>query len=195
MQTADPQRTPTYTVFPKPDYCFDQSKPDCATSPTQTSCVTVNPGYAWNHGYYSPDIDIAWSSFVGPGTADNGIDGPKPADSPAVKDPNGGGLVPDLSKVGPWADETDVSPTMLSAVGLSDDYVMDGRVITEVLHGNGQLKQTADLGACYKQLNASVGTFGTDTLLASTAALKSSIPNDQTFVDTTSQADVARRSS
>jgi hypothetical protein len=186
MQTADPQRTPTYTVFPKPDYYFDNANPPCTNPPTpQAPCVTVNSGFAWNHGYYSPDIAITWSSFVGPGIAKHGVDGPKPADSPAVKDPTGGGLVPDFSKVGTWADEADVRPTMLSVVGLTDDYVMDGRVITQVLNGNGQLGQTADLGACYKQLNASVGTFGTDTLLASTAALASgSGGNDSTFTNT-----------
>jgi hypothetical protein len=187
LQTADPQRTPTYTVFPKPDYFFDSANPACtgSTDP-QADCVTVNPGFAWNHGYYSPDIDIIWSSFVGPGIAHKGIDGPKPADSPQVKDPDGGGLVPNFSKVGTWADETDVRPTMLYVSGLADDYVMDGRVITEILRGNGRLQQTATLGACYKQLNASVGTFGTDTLLASTAALAGgSSSNDHAFTATT----------
>ena len=51
------------------------------------------------------------------------------------------------------------------------EAVMDGRVITEITNGGVQLKQAAELGACYKQLNASVGTFGTDTLVAATAAL------------------------
>jgi hypothetical protein len=94
--------------------------------------------------------------------------------------------VPDFSKVGTWADEPDVRPTMLYAVGLADDYVMDGRVLTEILRSSGPLQQTAGLGACYKQLNASVGTFGTDTLLASTAALASgSSSDDQKFTATT----------
>jgi hypothetical protein len=189
LQTADPQRTPTYTVFPKPDYYFDSASPACATSANpQSDCVKVTSGFAWNHGYYSPDIDITWSSFVGPGIAKNGVDGPQPADSPAVKDPNGGGLVPDYSTVGTWVDETDVRPTLLYAAGLRDDYVMDGRVITQLLPGTAQLRQTAELGSCYKQLNASVGTFGTDTLLASTAALASgSSTNDQEFSDTTAR--------
>jgi hypothetical protein len=187
LQTADPQRTPTYTVFPRPDYYFDSASPACASSADpQAACVTVNSSYAWNHGYYSPDIDITWSSFVGPDIAHRGVDGPQPADSPAVKDPDGGGLVPDFSTVGTWADETDVRPTMLYAVGLTDAYVMDGRVITQILREAGRLQQTVQLGACYKQLNASVGTFGTDTLLASTAALASgSGAGDQTFTATT----------
>ena len=99
--------------------------------------MTVNSRFAWDHGYYSPDIDITWSSFVGPGVKSRGIDGPSPADSPAVAAPDGGGLVPDFSTHGTWADETDIRPTMLFVAGLTDDYVMDGRVITQLFNGNG----------------------------------------------------------
>src|SRR5204862_6290252 len=58
------------------------------------------------------------------------------------------------------------------------DYVMDGRVITQILRGNGGLGRIQDLGDCYKQLNASVGRFGTDTLVASTKALASGSGSD-----------------
>jgi hypothetical protein len=186
LETADPLRTPTITVFPKPDYFFDAASPACGTgSNPAVDCVTVNPAFAWNHGYYSPDVDITWSSFAGPGVGARGIDGPQPADSPEVKAPNGGGLVPDFSTKGTWTDETDVRPTLLHLAGLVDDYVMDGRVITEITKGDGRLRQTAGLGACYKQLNASVGQFGTDTLVASTAALASgSNSQDGTFTAT-----------
>ena len=174
LQTADPQRTPTYTVFPKPDYYFDAAAPACAGAVNPAaSCVAVNSRFAWNHGYYSPDIVITWSSFVGPGVRRDGIDGPAPADSPAVHDPNGGGLVPAYSKVGTWADETDVRPTLLHLAGLTDDYVMDGRVITQILSHRGSLGGLTLLGDCYKQVNAGVGRFGTDTLVAATHALAS----------------------
>ena len=77
---------------------------------------------------------------------------------------------------------------MLYLAGLKDDYVMDGRVLTELLGGAGHpagLQQLTTLGACYKQLNASVGTFGTDTLLASSAALAGgSGGNDTAYVST-----------
>jgi hypothetical protein len=180
LETADPQRTPTYTVFPKPDYYFDNAAPPCATSATpQSACVTVNSRFAWNHGYYSPDIDITWSSFVGPGVRRLGVDGPRPANSPQVKDPDGGGLVPAYSRVGTWADETDIRPTMLHLTGLADDYVMDGRVLTQILQRR-DLRPLQELGGCYKQLNASVGRFGTDTLLASTRALASGSAGDDT---------------
>ena len=41
-----------------------------------------------------------------------------------------------------------------------------------------------DLAACYKQLNASVGEFGTNTLIADTAALKSGGGGDGLFKST-----------
>jgi hypothetical protein len=189
LETADPQRTPTYTLFPKGDYFFDPASPNCSASTNpQQDCVKINSAFAWDHGYYSPDIDITWSSFVGPGVKKSGLDGPPPTDSAGVINPDGGGLVPDFSTVGTWADETDVRPTMLFALGLKDDYVMDGRVITEILNGNGQVKQTQTLGDCYKQLNASVGRFGSDTLVASSAALASgSAANDSKYVAIDSQ--------
>jgi hypothetical protein len=174
LQTADPQRTPTFTVFPKPDYYFDPAAPACAgAADPAASCVAVNSKFAWNHGYYSPDIDITWSSFVGPGVKRAGVDGPMPAESPAIKDPNGGGLVTDYSKVGTWADETDVRPTLLHLAGLTDDYVMDGRVISQILSHRGSLGRLTALGDCYKQVNAGVGRFGTDTLVAASHALAS----------------------
>ena len=71
--------------------------------------------------------------------------------------------------------------------GLRDDYEHDGRVITQILaNRNTALRSPgiAALGACYKQLNSSVGIFGTDTLMASTKAIRSSGPGDATFLRT-----------
>jgi hypothetical protein len=186
LETSDPQRNPTFTLFPKPDYYLDPTGINCGTSANPAvDCVQVTTGFAWNHGYYSPDIDIIWSSFVGPGVQRRGVDGPEPADSPQVKDPDGGGLVPQYSKVGTWADETDVRPTMLHLSGLADDYVMDGRVLTEILRKPGDLRRVEDLGQCYKQVNAGVGRFATDTLLVSTRALASgSATDDSTYTAT-----------
>ena len=162
MQTADPRRLPTYTLFPKPDYFFS----------TTGANVSINPAFAWNHGYYSPNIDITWSAFVGPNVAARGIDGPGPARSPETTDPNSRRTVPQASRHGTWIDETDVRPTMLSLVGLRDDYKTDGRVVTQILrHQPRALKHTARLAACYKQVNSAVGEFGTDTLIADTRAL------------------------
>ena len=75
---------------------------------------------------------------------------------------------------------------MLSLVGLHDDYPTDGRVITEILHRVPRaLRGTEALGACYKQLNAGVGEFATNTLLAESAALASgSSADDSQFMRT-----------
>jgi len=57
MQTADPLRTPTYSIFPVPDYFFGTSGPN----------ISINPNFAYDHGYYSPNIDVTWAAFTGPG--------------------------------------------------------------------------------------------------------------------------------
>jgi len=178
VETADPLRTPTFSVFPKGDYFFSQGPKNC-----NSPCVGLFPRFAWDHGYYEPNIDITWTGFVGPNIAPKGLDGPDPSHSPAVLDASGNGTVPQFSSVGTWADETDIRPTMLSIVGLQDDYQTDGRVITEVLdHVSPALRGTEDLGACYKQLNGGVGEFGTNTLLADSAALASgSVSDDSHF--------------
>ena len=66
LETADPQRPRTRlrsrTTSSTPRHRAAQPPPNPAAD-----CVTVNSRFAWNHGYYSPDIDITWSSFVGPG--------------------------------------------------------------------------------------------------------------------------------
>jgi hypothetical protein len=73
---------------------------------------------------------------------------------------------------------------MLSLLGMTDSYVMDGRVITQILdnRGRGESRRLSDddhgdtvteLGNVYKQLNAPYGAFGLDTLVASTTAIKS----------------------
>ena len=84
IETADPLRTPTFTVFPKGDYFFGQGPQNCTTP-----CVSTFSRFAWDHGYYSPNIDITWSGFVGPGVAPRGVDGPGPSHGADVLDPHG----------------------------------------------------------------------------------------------------------
>jgi hypothetical protein len=171
MQTADPLRTPTYTLFPMPDYFFG----------TSGANVAVNPAFAWDHGYYSPNIDITWAGVVGPGVAANGVDGPDPSGGNESHDPNSLNTVPDASKVGTWVEEADLRPTLLHLTGLDDDYQTDGRVISQVLaHPSRSLTATEKLAAAYQQLNSSVGAFATDTLLADSAALASGSATDDT---------------
>jgi len=120
--------------------------------PTSTCETCINPAFAWNHGDIQSEIANTWLGFVGPGVKKVGRTG-------------------DV-----WTDHTDVRPTMLAVLGLSDSYESDGRVISEVL------KATADpdsnrprleaLGAVYKQLNAPFGAFALNVLVASTKALR-----------------------
>src|SRR3989442_15887726 len=69
-----------------------------------------------------------------------------------------------------WSDHTDVRPTILELVGLNDDYVHDGRVISEILEGYARplaLKKSTSfvaLAQVYKQLNAPFGAFAMATL-------------------------------
>jgi len=187
MRTADAGRTPSYTIFPRPDYYFDGTYPACASSSDPAAdCVTQYSRYAWDHGYYAPDIDVTWTGFVGPGVAANGLDGPRPGQGATATAAGQNGdpslTVPDVSHRGTWADETDIRPTMLSLVGLSDDYLSDGRVLTEITsharHGR-PFSELRALGGAYKQLNGAVGTFATDTLKADTAALASTSGGDR----------------
>jgi hypothetical protein len=180
MVNADPARTPTFALFAKPDYFLSSGPTSCSP------CVTQNTGFAYNHGDYAAEINTNWVGFVGPGVQNLGVDGPQPADGPNSAGPNSGQVtVPGSNTTGTWVDETDIRPTIMYLVGLSDDYEHDGRVITQILaNPNDALSQpgVAELGACYKQLNSSVGQFGTDTLMASTAAIESNSAGDATYL-------------
>jgi hypothetical protein len=154
MVNADPKRTPTFTMFGNADFFFQASNSGTCGGSTPTC---VDSKFAWNHGDYQDEIANTWVGFVGPGVSNNGIDDKT------------------------WTDHVDYRPTINSILGLSDGYVDDGRVITEILSnqaGSNELHEhgdtTAQLGAAYKAINAPFGQFALDTLVASTAALKSS---------------------
>ncbi len=154
MINADPKRTPTFTFFGNSDFFFQGSNSATCGTPTPVTCV--DPKFAWNHGDFQDDIASTWLGVVGPGVASNGIDNTT------------------------WTDHVDVRPTINALLGLSDSYQDDGRVITQILgHGkseggeHGHHDPATQLGNVYKQLNAPFGTFSMDTLVVSTAALKS----------------------
>jgi hypothetical protein len=165
MVTADPRRTPTFTTFADPDYFLFAGAPNCAQP-----CVTVNPGFAWNHGDFSPDINVTWLGIVGPGIRHLGV-------------------THDV-----WSDHTDVRPTVLALLGLSDDYRSDGRALWEFAQRSalpvglrGHRPTLNNLGAVYKQLNAGVGEFATNTLIAATGGITSDTPGDARFRATTAE--------
>jgi hypothetical protein len=183
MVNADPARTPTFAMFAKPDYFLSTGTPTC-----NGSCVTQNTGFAWDHGDYAAEIDTDYSGFAGPGVRHLGLDGSAPDEGPNSAGPDSGQVtVPGSHTKGTWMDETDVQPTIMYLLGLKADYIQDGRVVTQVLtHPNRALSEPGlnRLGACYKQLNSSVGDFGTDTLIAATAAIESNTANDQAYLHT-----------
>jgi len=87
-----------------------------------------------------------------------------------------------------------VRPTMLSLVGLKDDYIHDGRVVTDPLFDwaipqtlRAHTETLSQLGATYKQLNAPFGVFALSTLKISTRALASNDAGDATYTSLESQ--------
>ncbi len=191
---ADPNRTPSFTVFPKPDFYLSSGTSDSCSSGTTAdnaaqNCSYVNNSYAWNHGYYTPEINNTWLGLVGPGVAHKGVDGSTASEGPSSADGSNSNPQLDTSirNRGTWADHTDIRPTMLALTGLKDDYVGDGRVLAEdltVSPGRTGTLGFRTLAACYKQLNSSVGEFGTDVLVADTAALKTgSSGDDSTYAN------------
>ena len=170
MQTFDPLRTPSFTIFANPDY-FVTGSTTCGTSTTPaTSCVTQQPGFAWNHGDVQPEITNTWLAMVGPGVDQAGIDNAT------------------------WSDHTDVRPTMLTFLGLKDDYSHEGRALVEKFSGWAQpsaVKQSANfvvLAQALKQITAPVGPFGLASLHASTVAMESgNAVDDSTYTSIESQ--------
>jgi hypothetical protein len=159
MVTADPARTPTFTMFADPNYFLFAGAPNC-----NSPCVAINPAFAWNHGDVQSDIVTTWLGMVGPGVNQTGIDSTT------------------------WSDHTDIRPTILTLVGLKDDYGHDGRALVEDLQSsvlppalqNSGSNFTA-LAQMYKQIDACVGQLGLASLKASTKALESNTPHDNTY--------------
>jgi hypothetical protein len=165
MVTADPARTPTFTMFADPNYFLFAGAPNC-----NSPCVTEQPGFAWNHGDVQPEITTTWLGMVGPGVDQTGIDSTT------------------------WSDHTDIRPTMLMLLGLKDDYSHDGRALTEDLDGwavPASAKQAGSfipLAQMYERINAPVGELGLATLKVSTTALESgNATDDSTYTNLENQ--------
>lgn len=182
MVNADPARTPTFTLFAKPDFWINPGPTNCTSA-----CVAVNSKYAYDHGAYAAEINNNWLGVVGPGVAHLGLAGATPEQGPTSSGfASGQETVPQQSagNSGPWVDETDIQPTMLYLAGLKDDYIPDGRVISQILATVPKTLAPAGvlaLSTCYKQVASSVGDFGTWTLQAATGAMESNTSGDQTY--------------
>jgi hypothetical protein len=87
-----------------------------------------------------------------------------------------------------WTDHTDVRPTMLSVLGLSPDYVPDGRVVAQVVDSSAlpagmrsNLSVYDALTGIYKQLNAPFGEFARASGKISTTAVQTTSPGDAVY--------------
>jgi hypothetical protein len=170
MTTTDPLRTPTFTDFGNPDFFFEQGQCGHTVSGTafpndaQAGCPVVGPGFAWNHGGDEPEVDRTFLGMVGP-------------------------TVQNLGETGSiWSDHTDIRPTMLSILGLTSDYQMDGAALTQVISSQSlpgslapHLTAYQDLLGAYNDVNAPVGNFGHDSEVVSTTAANSVSPGDSVF--------------
>jgi hypothetical protein len=174
MVTADPNRTPTFTPFADPDwFFFATGGATPATCATPAACAFIpartSQSFAWNHGDIQDEIASTWVGYVGPGVKNMGT-----------------------SDV--WTDHTDVRPTMLTLLGLHDDYIQDGRAVTDPLYDwavpqslRAHHETLLRLGDAYKQLNASFGSFDMNILKASTKALASNDAGDATYTSIENQ--------
>jgi arylsulfatase A-like enzyme len=164
MVPSLPNRVPTFTMFGDDDYFFQTSNAssgkgkDCSQPP---ACVAENPGFAWNHGDFQKQITRTWFGMVGPGVRKQGR-------NDAV-----------------FSDHTDLRPTILALLGLQDDYVHDGRVLVEKLEPRAlpdaledSLDEYVELARAYKQINATKGSVGVNSLVAANRAITS---DDKTY--------------
>jgi hypothetical protein len=126
----------------------------------------VGTGFAWNHGDIQPEIARTFIGMVGPGVRPIGVT--QPTDF--------------------FTDHTDVRPTMMYLLGLTDDYQHDGRVVLEMLDPNtlsGTLHAHShtllELGQIYKQINAPFGSLAQSTLTVSTYAIESTSQGDTIY--------------
>jgi hypothetical protein len=149
MVTSSPARTPTLTMFGNADYFFqndNKNLTDCSKAPT--NCVAVGPGFVWNHGDFQQEITRTWAAMVGPGIRPLGR-------HDAV-----------------FSDHTDVRPTLLALLGLKDDYLHDGRVLTEWMQRQAlpaairqRQENFEELAEIYKQLNAPLGKLSRASMI------------------------------
>lgn len=167
MITADPARTPTFTMFADPNYFINVGPANCAST-----CIKEEPSFAWSHGDVQPKITTTWLGMVGPGIEKSGIDSTT------------------------WSDHADIRPTMMLLLGFHDDYQADGVALVGNLSSYAipnSIKQTGvtffNMAAKnYKQINAPVGQLALDTLKASTRGIASGNPgNDTTYSSLESQ--------
>jgi hypothetical protein len=163
-------RVPTFTMFGNDNYFNQTANPsvptqgagkDCSQPAPIQPCVIETPGFAWNHGDFQKQITRTWFGMVGPGVRIEGRND-------------------DV-----FSDHTDLRPTMLTLLGLKDDYVHDGRVLVEKLASHAlpdtledSREDYVELAQAFKNINATKGPVGTNSLVYANRAINS---DDKTY--------------
>jgi hypothetical protein len=170
MVTSDPLRTPTFVEFNDPNFEGVTAPLDCSPNDATVTVMQCQAVETWHHGDIQPQITNTWFGLVGPGVRHLGVN----------------------NQI--WSDHTDIRPTALALVGLRDDYRHDGRVLFEVLEQNaiapklrGHEQTLTRLAQVYKQLDASVGAFGTSAVTAATRAIATGSAADDSRYQTFQQ--------
>lgn len=153
MVTADPNRTPTFTLFGDPDYFFLTVGPDAVEA----------PAFAWNHGGVAPEINNTFLGLVGPGVKANGVDDEVWSDHTDVR--------PTILVLLGLIDDYSLQGRAL--VEDFHDWALPRGVAAS---GEG----FSALAQAYKSINAPVGELGLASLRVSTKALAG---DDSTYTD------------
>jgi hypothetical protein len=144
------------TADPKRDPTFTMfAKPDYFLS-TFPPTTAINPAFNWNHGDIAPEINTTWLGLVGPDVKHLGVTGQL------------------------WTDHSDIRPTLMALTGLHEDYIHQGRPISQVMTETRQ--DLNRLGDVYKQINAPVGQLSLDSIAFATRATLSNSTGDQTYI-------------
>ena len=169
MVTADPCRTPTFTLFADPDWFFfatggARCAPRRATA--RRSRASTSQSFAWNHGDIQDEIASTWVGLRRPGRRAPGRLGR--LDRPHRRASDDVDAARPARRLHPrWPRRRRAA----RGLGRAADAARSPRDLLR-------------LGAVYKQLNASFGAFAMDTLKASTKALASgSTADDSTTRD------------
>jgi hypothetical protein len=144
MVTADPKRTPTFTMFADPDYFFLTFGAD----------AVENPGFAWNHGGVAPEINNTWLGLVGPGVRVGGVDDETWSDHTDIR--------PTMLVLLGLKDDY---PSQGRA--LVEEF--HGWALPDAVSNSGE--EFTTLARAYKKINAPLGKLGLASLRISTKAL------------------------
>ena len=132
--------------------------------------------FAWDHGYYSPNIDVTWSSFAGPGVAARGVDGPTPEQSNEAAGPELDRTVPEARGAGRGSRRSTCVRPCCGCSDCSDDYPTDGESSPRCWPTPRAARHRGAGCGRTRRSTPSVGPLATATLIADSLALAGGSP-------------------